>query len=170
MRIWNWYFWFIKTSCDSSMTKIWRQFNEEKFEDLFLSYLNELEISELRVYFFKKTLASANLSKFVSQELSKALMQRKKLRDKFLRQNQQILDWLITKQRNICVSFLGKTKKSEFENLDITNLRDNRKFWGAVKRLFSNKLRSNDYITLNENDFLIRSEYKNSKFFKYILC
>lgn len=97
-------------------------------------------------------------------------MQRKKLRDKFLRQNQQILDWLITKQRNICASFLGKTKKSDFENLDITNLRDNRKFLGAVKRLFSNKLRSNDYITLNENDFLIRSEYKNSKFFKYILC
>lgn len=79
------------------------------------------------------TLASANLSKFVSQELSNALMQRKKLRDKFLRQNQQILDWLITKQRNICVSFLGKTKKSDFENLDITNLRDNRKFWGRCK-------------------------------------
>ena len=69
------------------------------------------------------------------------------------------------KQINICVSILRKAKRSYFENLDIKNLSDNRKFWGTVKPLFSNKVRSNDYITLNENDLLIRNKYKIANIF-----
>ena len=64
------------------------------------------------------------------------------------------------KQRNICVSILHKAKRSYFENLDIKNLSDNRKFWGTVKPLFSK-----DYITLNGNDLLIRNEYKIANIF-----
>ena len=36
---------------------------------------------------------------------------------------------------------------------------------GTVKALFSNKVRSNDYIALNENDLLIRNEYKIANIF-----
>ena len=64
------------------------------------------------------------------------------------------------KRRKICVSILRKAKRSYFEKLDIKNLSDNRKFWGTVKPLFSNKVRSNDYITLNKNNLLIKNEYK----------
>ena len=69
------------------------------------------------------------------------------------------------KQRNICISILCKAKRSCLENLEIKNLSDNRKFLGTVKSLFSNKVRSNDYITVNKNDLLVRNEYKIANIF-----
>ena len=97
----------------------------------------------------KKKYLRANHSKFVNKELSKAMMLRTKLSNKFLKTTETRSGY--NKQRNICVSILRKAKRSYFENL---------KFWATVKPLFSNKVRSNDYITLNENDLLIRNEYK----------
>ena len=93
------------------------------------------------------------------------MMLRTKLRNKFLKQKTTETRSAYNKQRNICVSILRKAKRSYFENLDIKNLSDNRKFWGTVKPLFSNKVRSNDYITLNKNDLLIRNEYKIANIF-----
>ena len=93
------------------------------------------------------------------------MMLRAKLRNKFLKQKTIETRSGYNKQRNICISILCKAKGSYFENLDIKNLSDNRKFWGTVKPLFSNKVRSNDYITLNENDLLIRNEYKIANIF-----
>ena len=92
-------------------------------------------------------------------------MLRTKLRNKFLKQKTTETRSAYNKQRNICVSILRKAKRSCFENLDFKNLSDNRKFWGTVKPLFTNKVRSNDYITLNENDLLIRNEYKIANIF-----
>ena len=113
----------------------------------------------------KEKYLRANHSKFVNKELSKAIMLRTKLRNKFLKQKTTETRSGYNKQRNICVSILRKAKRSYFENLDIKNLSDNRKFWGTVKPLFSNKVRSNDYITFNENDLLIRNEYKIANIF-----
>ena len=113
----------------------------------------------------KKNYLRANHSKFVNKELSKAMMLRTKLHNKFLKQKTTETRSGYNKQRNICVTILRKVKRSYFQNLDIKNLSDNRKFGGTVKPLFSNKVRSNDYITLNENDLLIRNEYKIANIF-----
>ena len=131
-------------------------------------------MSELSVDVFKMTFLNAvnsfapakekYHSKFVNKELSKAMMLRTTLRNKFLKQKTTARS-TYNKQRNICVSILRKAERSYFENLDIKNLSDNRKFWGTVKPLYSNKVRSNDYITLNENDLLIRNEYKIANIF-----
>ena len=159
--------------------RTYKQFNEGKFKDLFLSYLNELEMSDLSVDVFKMTFLNAlnsfapvkkkylraNHSKFVNKELSEAMMLRTKLRNKFYKQKTTETRSAYNKQRNICISILRKAKRSYFENLDIKNLSGNRKFWGTVKPLFSNKVRSNDNITLNENDLLIRNEYKIANIF-----
>ena len=56
---------------------------------------------------------------------------------------------------------LHKIQKSYYENLNTINITDNKKFWGTVKFLFSNKIRSyitlnNTYITLNEEEKLIK--------------
>ena len=135
--------------------RTYKQFTEGKFKDLFLSYLNELEMSELSVDVFKMTFLNAvnsfapakekYHSKFVNKELSKAMMLRTTLRNKFLKQKTTARS-TYNKRRNICVSILRKAKRSYFENQDIKNLSDNRKFWGTVKPLYSNKVRSNDYI------------------------
>ena len=117
------------------------------------------------MHLLRKKYVRANHSKFVKKELSKPLMLRTKLRNKFLKQKTTETRSAYNKQRNICVSILRKAKRSCFENLDFKNLSDNRKFWGTVKPLFTNKVRSNDYITLNENDLLIRNEYKIANIF-----
>ena len=121
------------------------------FKMTFLNVLNSFAPA-------KKKYLRANHSKFVNNELSKAMMLRAKLRNKFLQQ--KTTETRSAYKRNICISILRKAKRSYLENLDIKNLSDNRKFWGTVKPPFSNKVRSNDYITFNENDMLIRNGYK----------
>ena len=113
----------------------------------------------------KKKYIRANHSKFINKELSKSMMLRTNLRNKFLKQKTTETRSSYNKQRNICISVLRKTKRSYFENLYIKNLSDNRKFWGTVKPLSSSKLRSNDYITLNQNYLLIRNKYKIANIF-----
>ena len=126
-----------------------------------MTFLNALNSFAL----VKKKYLRANHSKFVKKELSKAMMLRTKLRNKFLKQKTAETRSGYNKQRNICVSILRKARRSYFENLDIKNLSDKRKFWDSVKPLFSNKVRSNDYITLKENDLLIRNEYRIANIF-----
>ena len=60
---------------------------------------------------------------------------------------------------------LHKIQKSYYENLNTINITDNKKFWGTVKFLFSNKIRSNTYITLNEEEKLIKNEYQMANIF-----
>ena len=88
------------------------------------------------------------------------MVQRTKVRIKFLKQKTTETRLAYNKQRNICISILRKAERSYFENLDIKNLIDSRKFWGTLIPFFSNKVRSNDHIKLNGNDLLIRNEYK----------
>ena len=90
--------------------RTYKQFNEGKFKDLFLSYLNELEMSDLSVDVFKMTFLNAlnsfapvkkkylraNHSKFVNKELSKAMMLRTNCVINFLNKKQQKLDRLTT--------------------------------------------------------------------------
>ena len=67
------------------------------------------------------------------------------------------------------LSILCKAKRSYLENLDIKNLNDNRKFYSTVKPLFIHKVRSIDYIALNENDLIIRNQYKIANIFNTFL-
>ena len=64
---------------------------------------------------------------------------------------------------------LRKSKKYYYENLDNKNIADNKKFWGTVKPLFSNKIRSNTCITLNEDGKLIKIEYQIVNIFNTFL-
>ena len=55
------------------------------------------------------------------------------------------------KQRNLCVSITRKAKRSYYENLNLKHIADSKKFCAAVKLHFSNKIKSTEYITLEEN-------------------
>ena len=65
----------------------------------------------------------------------------------------------------MCVSILRKSKKCYYENLDTNNVTDDKTFWGTVKPFFSNKVRSSTYITLNEDEKLIKNEYQIANIF-----
>ena len=104
----------------------------------------------------KKKYLRANHSRFVNKELDKAI----KLRNEYLKDKTRAARIAYKKQRNVCVSILRKSKKCYYENLDTKNVTDNKKFWGTVKPPFSNTIRSNTYIALNEDEKLIKNEYQ----------
>ena len=60
-------------------------------------------------------------------------MTRSRLRNKY-NKNRTSESWSnYKKQRNICKNILKKTKTDYFNNTDIKNIIDNKRFWTAVK-------------------------------------
>ena len=153
----------------------YKNFDEDEFRFLFKKRLNDFNTDDITVDIFKMTFLNvlnkfaplkkkylrANHSRFVNKELNKAIMQRSRLRNAYLKDRTSAAN---KKQINVCVSILRESKKCYYENLDTKNITDNKKFWGTVKPLFSNKVRSNTYITLNEDEKSI----KNSQHFQHI--
>ena len=109
----------------------------------------------------------ANYSKFMTKELSKAIMLRTKLRNQFLKTRTSEAKLKYNKERNLCVSLLRKTKRNYYENL---NLNDNKKFWTTVKPLFCNKIKLVENITLDENGKLVRNEQEVANVFNDFFC
>ena len=120
----------------------------------------------------KKKYVRGNNKPFMNKTLSKAIMQRTKLRNKFLKDPTEHNKISYTKQRNWCVSLLRKEKKEYFANLNEKDIIDNKKFWQTVKPFLSEKLKSREKITLVEKEELVSSESDvaqrfNQFFFKY---
>ena len=70
------------------------------------------------------------------------------------------------KQKNLCVSTTRKAKRSYFENLDLKDIIDRNKFLATLKLLFSNKMESTEYITLEENGKNISNDKELARMFK----
>ena len=113
----------------------------------------------------KKKYIRANHSKFVTKELSKAIMLRSKLRNQFLKTKTQESKMKNNKQRNLRVSITRKAKRSSYENLDLKEITDSKKFWATVKPFFSNKIKLTEYITLEENGKLISNDKELARIF-----
>ena len=113
----------------------------------------------------KRKYIRANHSSFITKELSKAIMCRSKLRNQFLAKKNEESRIQYNKQRNICVSLLRKAKRKYFDNLKLSDVCDNKKFWKVVKPLFSNKVKARNTITLMEENVLITDELKLANIF-----
>ena len=61
-------------------------------------------------------------------------------------------------QHNRCVKLVRSAKKAHYSNLSIKDVNDNKKFWKIVKLLFSEKVNTNENLTLVENNNIISSE------------
>ena len=97
------------------------------------------KVSPLKTKFLR-----ANHSKFVTKVVSRAIMLRTKLRNRFLKKRTLEARTKCNKQ-NICVSLVKKAKRNHCEKLDLKD-NDNRKFWTTVKPLFSSKTKSAENI------------------------
>ena len=96
-------------------------------------------------------------------------MLRTKLKNQFLKKRTLVARTKYNKQRNVCVSLVKKTKGNYYENLDLKDINDNKKFWATVKSLFSNKIKSAENIFLDESGQIIRNEVKADVFNKYFV-
>ena len=57
------------------------------------------------------------------------------LKEKFLESKK-----VYSKQRNICVKMVKKAKKEHFQNINLSEITDYKKFWKTVSPLFGNQL------------------------------
>ena len=88
----------------------------------------------------------------MNKVLSKAVMNRSRLRNKFTKDPTIDNEKSYKKQRNYCVNLFKKEKNKFFENIDTTEITDNKRFWKTVKPLFSDKQKSSGKIVLIEGN------------------
>ena len=111
----------------------------------------------------KKRHARGNQVPFFTKELSKEIMTRSRLRNKYLKNRNEENRAIYVKQRNYCVSLLRKSKKTYYENLDERNLIDNKLFWKTIKPSFSDKIVTRDRIHLTENGEVVKTELETAE-------
>ena len=76
----------------------------------------------------KAKIVRANNAPFMNKKLSKAIMNRSRLKNKFLKEPNKANENRYKKQRNYCVNLTRSVKKEYYSNLDIKNVTDNKKF------------------------------------------
>ena len=94
----------------------------QKFNDTVLSVLEKQHAPKKMKYIRSKN------CNFMAKELQQAIMNRSKLRNKFLKTRNDESKRHFNCQRNFCVSLLRKTKRRFFEKVDHRVVSDNRKF------------------------------------------
>ena len=114
----------------------------------------------------KKKYIRANHANFVTKALRKAIMLRSRLRNIFLKEKSLESKKAYNKQRNICVKMVKKAKKEHYQNISLSEITDNKKFWKTISPLFGNKVKTNQKINLIEKNVLVTSDEEIAKTFK----
>ena len=118
--------------CELS-NKGFQEISCEEFEFIFIKTLNKH--APMKIKYIR-----ANNSPFVNKDLSKAIMVRSRLRNKYLKLKTKESRDAYKKQRNYCISLQRRIKKTFYENLDPNLISDNKTFWKQVKTFFRIKL------------------------------
>ena len=129
-------------------------FNDSGFNDFFDICRAILDQHASR----KQKYARGNHMPFMNKAISKEIMKRTQLRNKFLKERNDENKRKYASQRNYCVSLLRKTKKDYYEKLNEKDVNGNKTFWKTVKPFLSDKIVSKEQITLVENDEIISEE------------
>ena len=113
----------------------------------------------------KKKYLRANDGPFMTKELRKEMMHRKRFLNKYNKAKTAENLAAYKRQRNKCVKILRKAKYNYYQNLDLKNLTDNRKFWKTVKPVFTDKVQVSQTITLIENGEMVTNDHKIAEIF-----
>ena len=106
----------------------------------------------------KKKVVRGNNVPFMNKAVSKAFMNRARLKRISNEHPTQENIEAFKSYRNFCVSLLRKEKKKFYNSLDISIMSDNKKFWKYIKPLFSGKSKSKSKITLIKGDEIISED------------
>ena len=108
----------------------------------------------------KEKVLRGNNAPFMNRTLSQAFSTRARLKNKKQKCPTQENEALYRKQRNYCVSLLRKEKKTHYNNIDLSSLKDQKRFYEIVKPKFTGKSKVKEKITLIEKEELIADEGK----------
>ena len=131
-----------------------------EFDNSFDEFLNVCRSTLVQHAPRKQKYARGNHMPFMNKTLSKEIMKRTKLRNKFLKERTDESKKRYTSQRNYCVSLLKETKKNCYNGLNEKDVSDNKTFWKTVKPFLSDKIVSKEQILLVENDEIISEDRK----------
>ena len=127
------------------------ELNYENLEKICLELLN-------RHAPLKEKAIRANHASFMTKTLSKAIMTRSRLKKKFVKDPTDNNKIIYNKHRNYCARLVKKEKRNYYNNLDMTKIIDNKKFWKNIKPLFSEKNINGKKITLLEGEEIISND------------
>ena len=99
------------------------------------------------------------------KRLRAVIMERSKLRQKFLKERTNDSKHLYNRQRNLCVSLLRKTKNNYFKQLNNKVISDNKKFWQKISPLFSEKAFRKETIILKDSNRSITKNHELAETF-----
>ena len=106
----------------------------------------------------KEKYLRANNQPFMNKMLSKSVMTRSRLHNKFLKNPNDENRANYTKYRNYCTSLFRKENIFYYNNLDLKLITDNKKLWKTVKPRFSEKHFGNNKMTLLDGDEIISED------------
>ena len=102
----------------------------------------------------------------MNKDIFKAIiMDRTRLRHKFLRSRSIEDKKAYNIQINYCVSLIRKTKKVYYNNLNYKKIIDSKSFWKYVKPLLSEKNARSNKITLVEDNYILENNNKIAETF-----
>ena len=73
----------------------------------------------------------------MNKSLSKSIMVRSKLKNRYNKFPTEENKGIYNKQRNYCTNLAKKVKKDYYNNLDLNIFKDNKTFWKNIRYLFS---------------------------------
>ena len=107
----------------------------------------------------RKKKIRGNNAPFMNKTLSKSIMTRSKLKNKYNKSPTEENRRLYNKQRNYCSNLTKKVKRDYYNNLDLNIFKDNKTFWKSIKPLFSDKQRDlQQEIILIEKELVVTDE------------
>ena len=111
----------------------------------------------------KERKVRANNAPFMNKTLSKEIMTRSRLRNRYNKTPTEENLAAYKKQRNYCVKLARNTKREYYNNLKTNKVTDNKTFWNTIKPLFSDKQKVRQQITLIEGDDIISTDKEVAK-------
>ena len=94
----------------------------------------------------------------MTKVLSKAIMDRSRLNNRFLKSASKENELKYKKQRNYVVGLVKREKRKYFSNLNLNNINNNKNFWKTVKPFFSDKSIINKKVVLIEDNDIISDD------------
>ena len=123
----------------------------DRFESLFLQVLEKHAP-------VKKVKVRANFPPYMTKRLRKAMMDRSRLEKRYYNNMTPLNRLIYRKQKNYVSNLYKKERKKYYENLDINQITDNKKFWKSIKPLFNENSNGAEKITIIDNNKVITSD------------
>ena len=121
------------------------------FQDIFLMVLN-------RHAPMKKKFLRANEVPYMTKTLKKAIMNRSRFENRYYKTKSMEDKNNYKRQKNYCMRLYKRERKRYYNNLDLKNVTDNRKFWATLKPFLSDKGTKGNNICLIEGGEIISKD------------